>query len=79
MGPVIHEPTNEVEVFMYVENIGTTQQKYVADDQRLLDNNGRFFSPEATTPENRQVDLNPGIRVEVHLYFEVPAGTEESQ
>ena len=63
---------------MYVKYIGTTQQRYFADYQRLLDSEGRLFSPKATIPENDQVDLNPGVRARVQLDFEMPEGTQPS-
>jgi Domain of unknown function (DUF4352) len=72
-------------ITMYVKNIGTSQQRYFADYQRLLDSGGRLFSPNLTAangmfgPHSDQVDINPGNRTGGYLCFDVPKGTRPSQ
>jgi hypothetical protein len=69
-------------ISMWVKNIGTSQQRYFADYQRLLDSEGRLFSPRlgVINPEQEdQVDINPGNRTPAWLDFDVPQGTTPSQ
>jgi len=69
-----------VQVIMWVKNIGTSAQRYFSDYQRLLDSEGRLFSPNiGLRPKDDQVDINPGNRTEVILYFDVPKGTTAGQ
>jgi hypothetical protein len=67
-----------VVIMMWVKNIGRSQQRYFADYQRLLDSEGRLFSPDIN-PKQAQVDINPGISSKVILEFDVPKGTTPSQ
>ena len=75
-----------VVVMMRVKNIGTSQQLYSADHQRLLDSEGREYSPDlrlmamASVPvQVVHVDINPVNSAAVVLYFDVPEGTVPSQ
>jgi hypothetical protein len=63
----------------WVKNIGTSQQRYFADYQWLLDSKGRLFSPNLADPPDDRVDINPGNRTPTWLYFDVPKGTTPSQ
>jgi Domain of unknown function (DUF4352) len=66
---------------MWVKNIGRSQHTYFADYQRLLDSEGRLFSPNlrVTPLEYDQVDINPGNSTAVSIIFDVPKGTQPSQ
>lgn len=77
---IIHPQGVFVEIAMDVKNIGRSQQRYSADYQRLLDSEGRLFSPNRRAdPLFDQVDINPGNRSLTYLYFDVPQGTTPSQ
>lgn len=73
-------------IVMWVKNIGSTiSQRYFADYQRLLDSEGRVFSPDLDTmsqmPQEFYVsrrDINPGNQSKVVLVFDVPKGTQPS-
>jgi hypothetical protein len=71
-------------ITMYVKNVGTSQQRYFADYQRLRDTGGRLFSPNLAAANeghdrSDQVDVNPGNRTGAYLCFDVPKGTRPSQ
>jgi Domain of unknown function (DUF4352) len=72
-------------VTMQVENIGRSAQTYSADYQRLVDSEGRQFSPDmrAMTTKNyvkqTRIDINPGNTAGAQLVFDVPKGTQPNQ
>jgi Domain of unknown function (DUF4352)/Protein of unknown function (DUF732) len=71
-------------VIMQVENIGRSPQAFSADYQRLLDSEGREYSPDmrATTREyagHINIDINPGNTAPAGLVFDVPSGTQPNQ
>jgi hypothetical protein len=71
-------------VTMQIENIGSSSQTYSADYQRLVDSQGREFSPDmrAMTVEDvkqNRIDINPGNTASAGLIFDVPSGTQPNQ
>jgi hypothetical protein len=71
-------------VDMQVENVGRSSQTYSADYQRLLDSEGRQYSPDrrATMQQSAghiDIDINPGNKASTGLAFDVPAGAQPSQ
>ena len=71
-------------VDIQVENLGRSSQTYSADYQRLLDSDGRQYSPDrrATTQQysgHIDIDINPGNTASAGLVFDVPNGTQPSQ
>jgi hypothetical protein len=72
-------------VAMLVENIGTSSQTYSPDYQRLVDSEGREYSPDmralATRKDSKgtRIDINPGNTAPAVLVFDVPKGTQPNQ
>ncbi len=72
-------------VTMQVENIGRSAQTYSADYQRLVDGEGREFSPDMRAMTTRylvkqtRIDINPGNTADAQLVFDVPKGTKPNQ
>ncbi len=70
-------------VQMQVANIGRSSQRYSADVQRLLDNEGRQYSPDLRASqhfsERSGSDINPGNKAYEGLVFDVPSETQPSQ
>ena len=68
-----------------VENVGRSPQTYSADYQRLVDSEGREFSPDmrAMTTEGydtqNRIAINPGNAALSVLTFDVPNGTQPNQ
>jgi hypothetical protein len=74
-----------VTVVMDVRNTGTVPQRYVAEDQRLLDGHGRVFSPDVPAMLRKgspdpvtAIDVNPGNTAPAFLSFDVPDGMQAS-
>ncbi len=74
-----------VVVSVQVENVGRSPQTYSADYQRLVDSEGREFSPDmrAMTTEDYdtadRIAINPGNAALSVLTFDVPNGTQPNQ
>ena len=72
-------------VTIQVKNIGRSAQTYSADYQRLVDAEGREFSPDRRAMwtgayiKQTRVDINPGNSTSVGLVFDVPKGTKPNQ
>ena len=70
-------------VKMRVENIGTSAQTYPEDSQRLLDSQGRMFSPNQPATQHFNLlggnEINPGNTADAGLVFDVPTGTQPNQ
>ena len=71
-------------VNMQVENIGRSSQTYSADYQRLVDSEGREYSPDRRATMQQyaghvDIDINPGNTTSAGLVFDVPDGTQPSQ
>jgi Domain of unknown function (DUF4352) len=69
-------------VGMKIENIGRSSQTYSADNQRLVDSEGREFSPDMHAMilvKQTRIDINPGITTSAGLVFDVPSGTQPNQ
>ncbi|MFE2994065.1 DUF4352 domain-containing protein [Nocardia sp. NPDC059246] len=69
-------------VHIKVTNTGKAQRTYDADNQKVLDDQGREFGPTTSAfdpiPNNGNSfgdDLNPGFTVERVIVFDVPVGT----
>jgi Domain of unknown function (DUF4352)/Protein of unknown function (DUF732) len=68
-----------------VENIGTSAQTYSPDYQRLVDSEGREYSPDmralATRKDSKgtRIEINPGNTAPAVLVFDVPNGTQPNQ
>ncbi|WP_433575175.1 DUF4352 domain-containing protein [Nocardia brasiliensis] len=63
-----------------VSNIGSEPQTYFADNQKLIDDQGRSFTNDtaAELAVNPQLigEINPGNKVAVTIVFDVPKGTD---
>jgi hypothetical protein len=76
-----------VDLVMYVKNVGRSSQSYSAEYQRLLDSEGREYSPDLSAITQRygpngwgiHIDINPGNTATAGLIFDVPEGTQPSQ
>lgn len=71
-------------VSMTVKNIGDRAQGYYGNNQKLIDSQGRQFSPDsmadiALNGDNDGTDINPGNQIKVSVAFDVPDGTQPTQ
>jgi hypothetical protein len=71
-------------VSMTVKNIGDRAQGYYGDNQKLIDRQGRQFSPDsmadiAVNGDNDGTDVNPGNQIKVSVAFDVPDSTQPTQ
>lgn len=81
----VHPQGIFVIVTTQIKNIGRSSWTYSADYQRLVDGEGREFSPD--TPAMRtqylaketRIDINPGNTAAAQLVFDVPQGTQPNQ
>lgn len=80
LGGLSDPPMGEwVIVTVTVSNIGDEQRTFYANNQKLIDSQGREFESEFWAAEalNDQisVDLNPGFTITFQVPFDVPPGT----
>jgi Domain of unknown function (DUF4352) len=75
-----------LEVYFTIENLGNSAQTYVADYQKLMDTEGREFSVDmhVMTSSNQaravvRTDVNPGVKLEAGLDFNVPNDVKPAQ
>jgi hypothetical protein len=73
-------------VDLTIETLGNSAQTYVADYQKLIDTEGREFSVDinAMTRSTNplavvRTDINPGVKLNAGLVFNVPEDTEPAQ
>lgn len=68
-----------------VANVGRIAQTYMADYQRLVDSEGRVYSPDRRAMwtggyiEQSRIDINPGNKTAATLIFDVPKGSKPNQ
>ncbi|TLF97796.1 DUF4352 domain-containing protein [Nocardia cyriacigeorgica] len=67
-------------VHVSVTNISDVPQGYFADNQKLIDDQGRTFANDSSAAmgldtDTWESDLNPGISMQVQIVFDVPPGT----
>jgi hypothetical protein len=69
-----------------VKNVGTSQHSYGSEYQRLVDTQGREYSPDVDRIERDyakyrwgpHIDINPSNTATTVLFFDVPEGTQPS-
>jgi hypothetical protein len=65
---------------LWIQNISARPQTFVIHDQRLIDAQGREFSPDMHATEEADInEVNPGNTMfRDDTYFDVPNGTQLS-
>ncbi|WP_245717918.1 DUF4352 domain-containing protein [Nocardia miyunensis] len=66
-------------VHVDISNTGTQPQTYFADNQKMIDNQGKVYSDDSTAEVNLNPNLattiNPGNHISAILAYDVPEGT----